>query len=148
VATKRTRRKIPADSLPYGKAYQDEAREILPQLKTASEAKLYFALLTMRNAKSHRTKPVGTTLLSEITGLDPQSIKRARKSLKEKKLISTAGGRGRGNRTTYRFCWLPPKDEIEESLKPHEEGKEYEKARKADDEYDDYEPFALPPPKD
>jgi hypothetical protein len=133
--------------MPYGKAYQDEAREILPQLETASEAKLYFALLTMRNSKNNRTKPVGTTLLSEITGLDPQSIKRARKRLKAKGLISTTGGRGRGNRTTYRFCWLPPKGETGPKDLPKDQKDEKAKQTK-ENEYDDYEPFALPAPKD
>jgi hypothetical protein len=149
---KRTTSKKPcSDSSPYGKVYQDEAKEILPQIETTSEAKLYLALLSMRNAKTHRTNPTGDTLLSEVTGLDPRSIIRARKVLKAKGLISTTGGRGRGVRTIYRFTWLPPKDEGEDTQKDHKKAptkarqtKDSTKAEQTHDEYDTpAEPFKL-----
>lgn len=73
---------------------------------TSSEAVLYAALVTLRNARTMATPPVGVALLMEKTNMPRRTVFRCISRLIELRLIEKDK---QGSRSIYRFPFMDEK---------------------------------------
>lgn len=83
----------------WGMLYQREVDAVCHAVNAPASV-VYFALVSMRNARTGETPPVGTSLIAAKTGQGLRTVQRSVKALEESGVVSRTDN---GSRPRYRF---------------------------------------------